>query len=150
LDHFAIQACVKLKRSFVFPSSHLSEQLCAYLWPGNLDELRNAMNRLAESDSETQLFRQFEFRGFKHNPQRDLYSAIRAEALPGSVEIQRCLNALKGNSLKAICNRFTHKTEKELLRKALEITNWNRKKAAALLHISYKSMLNKVKIYEIM
>jgi transcriptional regulator with PAS, ATPase and Fis domain len=36
-----------------------------------------------------------------------------------------------------------------LLRKALESTNWNRKKAAALLSISYKSMLNKMKHYEL-
>jgi DNA-binding NtrC family response regulator len=31
------------------------------------------------------------------------------------------------------------------MRKALEETNWNRKKAARLLNISYKSLLNKIK-----
>jgi two-component system response regulator AtoC len=52
-------------------------------------------------------------------------------------------------SLKAICDDFIFKTEKKLLKRALETTNWNRKKAAALLRISYKSMLNKMKMYEI-
>ena len=36
----------------------------------------------------------------------------------------------------------------EIMKKALESTNWNRKKAANLLNISYKSMLNKIKSYE--
>ena len=52
-------------------------------------------------------------------------------------------------SLKRICDKFSSKTEKKLMQKALESTNWNRKKAAALLNISYKSMLNKMKMYEI-
>jgi transcriptional regulator with PAS, ATPase and Fis domain len=35
------------------------------------------------------------------------------------------------------------------MEKALERTNWNRKKAAAMLNISYKSMLNKIKAYNL-
>ena len=35
------------------------------------------------------------------------------------------------------------------MKKALESTSWNRKKAAELLNISYKSMLNKMKAYDI-
>ncbi|MBU4288244.1 MAG: helix-turn-helix domain-containing protein, partial [Proteobacteria bacterium] len=31
----------------------------------------------------------------------------------------------------------------------LESTNWNRKKAADILNISYKSLLNKVKAYNL-
>jgi transcriptional regulator with PAS, ATPase and Fis domain len=52
-------------------------------------------------------------------------------------------------SLKSICDKFISRTEKLILQKALEATKWNRKKAAELLNISYKSMLNKMKIYEI-
>ena len=39
--------------------------------------------------------------------------------------------------------------EKHLLKIALERTNWNRKKAAELLDISYKSLLNKIKAYDL-
>lgn len=149
MDHFAIQASVELKRSFMLPTPYLSEQLCTYHWPGNLDELRSAMNRWAESGDETKLLRQFGYHRLKQNPGRYLYNAMRTDAIPDSSEIQNCLTSMDGVSLKSICSKFTHKTEKKLLRKALEITNWNRKKAAALLHISYKSMLNKMKMYEI-
>jgi len=39
--------------------------------------------------------------------------------------------------------------EKRVMKRALESTNWNRKKAAAMLDISYKSMLNKIKEYKL-
>jgi len=35
------------------------------------------------------------------------------------------------------------------MKEALEKTNWNRKKAAILLDISYKSLLNKIKAYDL-
>lgn len=39
--------------------------------------------------------------------------------------------------------------EKTIIKKALEGTNWNRKKAAGQLGISYKSHLNKIKKYRL-
>jgi two-component system response regulator AtoC len=41
------------------------------------------------------------------------------------------------------------RAEKKLVKKALDSTNWNRKRAAALLEISYKSLLNKIKEYNL-
>jgi DNA-binding NtrC family response regulator len=35
------------------------------------------------------------------------------------------------------------------MRMALESTNWNRKKAARILNISYKSLLNKINEYKL-
>ena len=51
--------------------------------------------------------------------------------------------------LKAICWDIMARVEKRIIRKALKDTNWNRKKAAAMLNISYKSMLNKIKDYKL-
>jgi DNA-binding NtrC family response regulator len=39
--------------------------------------------------------------------------------------------------------------EKELIRKALHETRWNRKMAAGLLNISYKALLNKIQKYHL-
>ena len=57
------------------------------------------------------------------------------------------LKQIEKMPLKEICSNFMAKVEKKVMRKALEATNWNRKKAAAMLNISYKSMLNKIKEY---
>jgi two-component system response regulator AtoC len=39
--------------------------------------------------------------------------------------------------------------ERQLLRRALAETRWNRKEAASLLRISYKALLNKLKKWEV-
>ena len=62
-------------------------------------------------------------------------------------DIKTFIHKMKNMSLKAICNEFIARAEKKLMRKALEQTNWNRKKAAIILDISYKAMLNKIKAY---
>jgi len=41
------------------------------------------------------------------------------------------------------------KAEAEAIAKALDETNWNRKQAAALLQISYKALLYKIRQYGI-
>jgi len=64
----------------------------------------------------------------------------------------RMLNYLKDLnkvSLKDICQEFVIRTEKKIMQQALKKTKWNRKKAAILLDISYKSLLNKIKTYDL-
>jgi DNA-binding NtrC family response regulator len=51
----------------------------------------------------------------------------------------------KWPSLKEVHREATLKAEAEVIRKALEMTNWNRKKASELLNISYKALLYKIK-----
>ncbi|KKK76038.1 hypothetical protein LCGC14_2867720, partial [marine sediment metagenome] len=52
-------------------------------------------------------------------------------------------------SLKRITGEFSARAEKKLIRIGLERTGWNRVKAAALLDISYKSLLNKIKAHHL-
>ena len=52
-------------------------------------------------------------------------------------------------SLREVHKTAVRQAEKEAICKALKRTNWNRKKAADLLNISYKSLLNKIKEWEI-
>jgi DNA-binding NtrC family response regulator len=48
-------------------------------------------------------------------------------------------------SLKEVHQEALKKAECEAILKALEMTNWNRKKAAEILNISYKALLYKIK-----
>ena len=66
-----------------------------------------------------------------------------------SASIEEYLKGKNDISLKEICKVFIKQTEKNVVTRALELTNWNRKKAAALLDISYKSLLNKIKSYNL-
>ena len=77
------------------------------------------------------------------NPDEDIY------ALAGLSNLKKYLNECDNLNLKGVCGVFLLRAEKTVIKKALEKTNWNRKKAAGLLEISYKSLLNKIKEYEL-
>ena len=47
-------------------------------------------------------------------------------------------------SLKQIVSEVVINAESKVIRDTLELTHWNRKKAAMMLNISYKTLLNKI------
>jgi DNA-binding NtrC family response regulator len=51
--------------------------------------------------------------------------------------------------LKSLSRNAKDEAEAEAISRALEETNWNRKQAAALLQISYKALLYKIRQYGI-
>jgi DNA-binding NtrC family response regulator len=51
------------------------------------------------------------------------------------------------SGLKSLVRNCKNEAEVKAIEEALSATHWNRKLAAARLHISYKSLLNKVKRY---
>jgi len=54
-----------------------------------------------------------------------------------------------GFSLKSRVGRRVASEEKQLIAEVLTKTNWNRRKAAELLEISYRSLLYKIKDYNL-
>ena len=52
-------------------------------------------------------------------------------------------------SLSDVSARASRAAEKVKLKQALELTNWNKTQAAEMLAVSYKTLLNKVKEYEL-
>lgn len=149
IDYFLIEVCAKMNKSVIIPSEQTREQLSLYDWPGNLSELKKTMHRIALTGDESSAFANERILKHKKSFQKRLPSSIELEALPSSFEIHNYLPAVKNLSLRRICNEFVSRTEKKLMKKALMTTSWNRKKAAGLLNISYKSLLNKIKTYEI-
>jgi two-component system response regulator AtoC len=149
IDYFLIEACAKLNKSVIIPSDQTREQLYVYDWPGNLSELKKTMQRVALTGDETSAFANERILKHKKSIAKRLPYSIEMEALPSSFEILNYLPGVNNLSLRRICNEFVSRTEKKVMKKALMTTSWNRKKAAGLLNISYKSLLNKIKTYEL-
>ena len=103
-------------------------------WLGNVRELENVIQRYVVLNDE---------------------EAILDEPLPQEenqlvIEKKRTVPPEKvWPSLKDVHREATVKAESEVIRKALNLTNWNRKKAARLLNISYKALLYKIKAFGI-
>jgi DNA-binding NtrC family response regulator len=145
-DFFTDKFCIESGRSHFQLSDNMKELLACYHWPGNIQELEDMIKRIVVHGAEDHIAKKL--RAHKtyygiNDYSKDIHS------LAGLSDIKKHLKNLDNISLKKIDSIFLGRAEKKLVKKALESTNWNRKKAAKLLDISYKSLLNKIKEYKL-
>jgi len=135
LKHFMTQ----LSEQYARPPLALSPELlvaCAnYPWPGNLRELGNFVKRYLVLGDEKLAINELQ-------PRTDGTGASFEAAAPRN-------GSDGGGGLKSVARSAKDEAEAEAIGKALDETNWNRKQAAALLQISYKALLYKIRQYGI-
>jgi DNA-binding NtrC family response regulator len=150
-DFFTIQCALKMKKSISFFSDAKDRVWSAYTWPGNLDELKQWCCRLAVCEAAAiDLFDRYFCKAESQSQPATVLQDLDLHRLLDSLTRKSRLAVSRNNQpLKSICEDAVMETEKILVTKALEIAKWNRKKAASLLDISYKSLLNKIKIYKL-
>jgi DNA-binding NtrC family response regulator len=112
----------------------------SYSWPGNLRELEKFVKRyLVAGDDGPALERNLEVR-----PQHELSHKTE----PGKVSAFEPLDSEERTSgLKSLLQSVKGETERNAIATALEQTRWNRKAAARLLKVSYRTLLYKIQQY---
>ena len=131
LRHFVSQIAESYGRQSMTISPKLLEACERYHWPGNLRELGNFVKRFLILGDEEMAIQEL---------QVGVGTAMGSTALPA---------ASGEGGLKGLVRGVKDEAEIEAITKALEKTNWNRKKAATLLQISYKALLYKIRQYDI-
>lgn len=106
-------------------SGPLMEQLQRYHWPGNVRELENLLRRYVILGSEDAITNEL---GAKR---QDVWNA--EIPIDGPV------------SLKKITRQAVREIERKVILRVLESNNWNRKRAARALSISYRALLYKIR-----
>jgi len=146
-DFFADKFCMEYDAGHIELPKKIKDSFCRYPWPGNVRELKSIVRRAVlygEKDSVIQNFAtQWTQSPNPLNNDEEIYT------LAGLGKLKTYLKERDNPTLKSVRSVFLLRTEKAVIKKALEKTNWNRKKAARLLKISYKSLLNKVKEYQL-
>jgi transcriptional regulator with PAS, ATPase and Fis domain len=121
------------------PYDHLSEptmsQLMAHDWPGNVRELDNVIRRVVLLGTNATVTTEL------RTPSPAAGST--APVVAGSVPVPQETPTMR--SLKEHARLAAREAERTLILRTLEQTHWNRKEAAALLGISYKALLKKIK-----
>ena len=134
LAHFFVDKFSKdLHRQALQLSPEAAQALEQYSWPGNVRELQNTIERaviLADG---------------KMIQPEDLNFAFQDRNR--SEEFVHFLD-LSG-SLSDVSNRAASVAEKAKIKQVLDLSNWNKTQAAEMLNVSYKTLLNKVKEYEL-
>ena len=100
-------------------------------WVGNVRELENVIQRLVVLGNEETIVEEL-----TPVPKEDPITEKKKKLVPPK-KIWPSLREVHQEAIK--------KAESEMILKALEMTNWNRKKAADKLNISYKALLYKIK-----
>lgn len=131
VEYFLTRYAKKYGKEVPSLSDQMKRALLHHEWQGNVRELENVIQRLVVLRNEEAVI-------------SDLLSPEKVNPLGERSK----LNPQENNawpSLKEVHREAILKAESEAIRKALEVTNWNRKKAANLLNISYKALLYKIK-----
>jgi two-component system response regulator AtoC len=131
VEYFLDKFCKKYQKKITSLSDKMMKALFQHNWLGNVRELENVIQRLVVLGNERAII-------------EELTPVTKGESIAESKK--KMVPAKKGwPSLKEVHQEAIKKAESEMILKALEMTNWNRKKAADILNISYKALLYKIK-----
>ncbi len=120
-------------------------------WPGNVRELENSVKRIVVLGNEKAVVDilashpEIEYAPPSFSPGPGTYSPI----LPSELVESSSTDDEELNdpicSLKTIGRNAARKAERELIKRILERTHWNRRETAKILGVSYKALLYKIK-----
>ena len=129
--YFMNKGAQKYGRESLPLSSSLLAVLTSYHWPGNLREMENVINRYLVIGDERAIIHELA-------PSFLETESIDTAADPnGSDGLRNMMRTVKGNA------------ESAAIANILQEVKWNRKQAATRMQISYKSLLYKIKQYEL-
>ena len=139
-------------RPLLKPSASVREGLLTYPWPGNVRELENMMKRFVILRDEAlilaELHRERPAEGAATPPQpmpatpRSGSGPVTEPQPVAHIEASSNHRAVK---LPEVARAAALAAEREAIQHALDHFFWNRRKAATLLGVSYKTLLNKMK-----
>jgi len=143
------------------PNSETLTKLCNYPWPGNVRQLQNCIKRQLIFDSWANVFEDLPCEQIEISPEERKIDGTKGLANnkftgdhPGIisqfVDISTSSEKLfEDISLKKIKKLASDRVEKEIIAFILEKVGWNRSHAAKILKISYKTLLYKMKEFEV-
>ena len=144
-DFFTAKYSFEKQRCLVRLPEDIQTAFKAYDWPGNVAQLEGTIERAMALGMDTW--------ADELNQWRRDYAEKQCKITSPVIDIDECLRKLMNGkqemSLKTARQHCVMQVEKDVLKTALLRTHGNCKKAAVLLNISYKTMLNKVKAYRL-
>jgi two-component system, NtrC family, response regulator AtoC len=135
VEHFLARFSARYGRPPPRPSAKLWALLERHPFPGNVRELENLVKRIVVLGSEEPVVR-----SLVSNERAQVRRARRFQSLLREVE-----ENAGDVPLREVGRRAAMEAEREAIEQALTLTHWNRKHAARVLGISYKTLLQKIR-----
>lgn len=137
-ERYATQYGSRLRRL----SEPMRGMLMRYDWQGNVRELDNLVKGIFILDDEAWAREQLEerLRGRENST-----TPTGGRSSTGERAEERSVAPVARPSLKQVARDAARLAERDLIHRTLQETRWNRRKAARLLQVSYRTLLTKIK-----
>jgi two-component system response regulator AtoC len=171
VEFFSAKYATIFRRPGVRPSPRLHEALAAYAWPGNIRELENMMKRFVVLQDERFILDELERlrSGAATTPEPAPLAVLAVPPAPSAQPVspapassddhddddddgddgpgptEERKNGEHGVDLPGLARSAAQRAEREAILLALTRFRWNRRKTAAYLNVSYKTLLSKIK-----
>ncbi len=132
IEHFLKRYNSLYNKNYNKLSTNALKILERYNWPGNVRQLENLIKQIVVRENEN-----------------IIYESLKEQTsvTPEQDEQTPTLSIEETYSLKKRVSEAVTSEERRLIAQVLNKTNWNRRKAAEILKISYRSLLYKIKEY---
>jgi two-component system response regulator AtoC len=121
-----------------------------YHWPGNIRELENIVKKIVALQETDIIYTDLKLVEETDKGDEDLGSK---SSNPCQIwddgKIGQLVKDRRDICLKTIRRQYIAEVERRAICKALEATLWNRKKAAELMQVSYKTLLNRIEEFKL-
>ncbi len=143
-DYFLNKYCFEFKRGLLDVPDKVANFFQAYHWPGNVRELENIVRRAIALRDWDFIFEELKLESEDYESEHLSFSGASPQLLVWHDDKVRRFFKDSDFCLKKISKAYLSEVERQEIMKALQVTHWNRKKAADLLQISYKTLLNRI------
>ena len=134
IEAFSARFSDRYRRNEWEPSDALVRAFARYPFPGNVRELQNMVKRIVVLESEQPILDEI---------------ARFEQGEPGGSRLRQLIDEIEATageiSLREVGKRASSEAEREAIDRVLQRTGWNRKQAAKLLGVSYKTLLHKIR-----
>ncbi len=143
MHYFVDKYCLELKKDALEIPGKILKHLQAYQWPGNVRELENVVRRAVALRDWEFVFKELNLESIPKGPGRASGEDLGAVAGWSDERIEKLIRENRF-SLKKITKTYVSEAERQAIVDVLAKTQWNRKKAAELLGVSYKTLLGRI------
>jgi DNA-binding NtrC family response regulator len=146
VSHFIQRYCSLYQKETQALSQETMSRLLQFTWPGNVRQLENLIKQIVVRGDETIVF---DMLSNGYAEPESPYNIANEAFVETHSPVAIAAASDNAFSLKHRVGTAIANEEKKLIAEVLTKTNWNRRKAADLLEISYRSLLYKIKDYNL-
>ncbi|TFH65976.1 MAG: sigma-54-dependent Fis family transcriptional regulator [Candidatus Zixiibacteriota bacterium] len=154
VNHFLQKYNALYKRDIGKISPECMTAMVRHHWPGNVRQLENLIKQIVVRQDESVIFDMIQIVGDMPTASSPTTRVAMAHNQPIPAAATHALAdtdvaIADSYSLKQRLAKTIEDEEKKLISEVLKRTNWNRRRAAEMLEISYRSLLYKIKEYRL-